>query len=154
MCRWISSGSKSIAEVPSSGRPSRVIAPAVKSIASAVCVFPVPPCPTIAIVLSRPISSTAIVETPCKVAHARLQPNVTACPAKVRDACHTPLTSLPVLIVRPFQTYVTRNDSLANALDVKQKRTVGIDSLDDSSLPLRPVYHCYAHSGKRRVTLP
>src|SRR6266852_8264560 len=46
--------------LPSSGRPNLVIAPAVKSIASASCVLPEPPWPTIAIVLNRPISSTAI----------------------------------------------------------------------------------------------
>src|SRR6266849_6408682 len=46
--------------LPSSGRPNLVIAPAVKSIASASWVLPEPPWPTIAIVLNRPISSTAI----------------------------------------------------------------------------------------------
>jgi hypothetical protein len=39
-----------------------VVAPALNKSASASCVFPVPPWPTIATFLKRPISSTAIAD--------------------------------------------------------------------------------------------
>src|SRR2546428_1970678 len=58
--RRISSGSVSKADDSSATRPSRVVAPAAKSSASATVVFPVPPCPTMATFLSLATSSAGI----------------------------------------------------------------------------------------------
>src|SRR6185369_6232608 len=54
------SGSMSKAELPSSTRPSRVLAPAAKRSASATVVFPTPPCPTMATLRILPTSSAGI----------------------------------------------------------------------------------------------
>src|SRR5262245_8014970 len=65
--RRCSSGSVSKLDDPSSVRPSRVVAPAPKSSASATMVFPTPPCPTTTTLRTRVmslgiVSSVAIVD--------------------------------------------------------------------------------------------
>src|SRR5579859_1174210 len=58
--RFSSSGSKSEAVLPSSTRPSRLIAPASNSMASASEVFPVPPWPTMATLRMERVSYSFI----------------------------------------------------------------------------------------------
>lgn len=63
MQRFCSSGSQSMVDVPSSTRPRRSVFPVTKSMDSAIDVFPVPPCPTIAI-LRRDFESYFAIEAP------------------------------------------------------------------------------------------
>src|SRR5580698_8871464 len=109
----VSSGSKSIAADPSSGRPSRGAAPAVKSIASAACVLPVPPWPTIAIVLSRPISSTAM-EITSQLARRDQRRIQSAAPRSMQLYCVDHI----LLLVRSLHAHLTRDDPLDAVSDV------------------------------------
>src|SRR5271154_2100169 len=114
LCCLFSSGSKSIAAEPSSGRPSLGVAPAVKSIASAACVLPVPPWPTIAIVLSRPISSTAMEFTSLSLPARDQRRFQSAAPRSMQLFCVDHIS----LLVRSLHTHLTRDDSLDAVSDV------------------------------------
>src|SRR3984893_836187 len=109
----VSSGSKSIAAEPSSGRPSRGAAPAVKSIASAACVLPVPPWPTIAIVRSLPISSTAM-EITSQLARRDQRRFQSATPRSMQLF----RVRYIILLVRPLHAHLARDDPLDAVSDV------------------------------------
>src|SRR5690348_14109051 len=137
---WLSSsGSKSSTEVPSSGRPSLVVAAAVKSIASANWVLPVLPWPMIAILLSRPISSTDI-GTPLRVYFRRGDP--------ARGAVYY------LLSIRTLHRHVSRDDSANPVRGFEQQRTVAVDASDHALLARARLDHGDAPSAERRVTLP
>src|ERR1700691_6803296 len=109
----VSSGSKPSGADLSAARPSRGAAPAVNSIASAACVLPVPPWPTIAIVRSLPIYSTAM-EFTSQLARRDQRRIQSAAPRTMQ------LFRLPyiILLVRPLHAHLTRDNSLDAVSDV------------------------------------
>src|SRR5215831_15487459 len=148
--RCSSSGSKSITALPSSGRPSRVVAPAVNSIASASWLFPAPPCPTNATVRRRPISSTAI--------RGYLSwKNSSESGHGPRPACglrSSHIVHLVESVVRALDTHVARQHSAHDVFHFEEQCTLRVDPAHQAGLALGAVGYRYPSPRQRREALP